>query len=236
MSFVLVAAVIFFATFTQSVSGFGSGLVAMALLPLILDLRVAAPLVALASFCAECFILLKYRRALRFHNVARLAAASLLGIPFGLLALERVGSDLILRALSIVIMLYSIYALLNLRLPEIRDRRWAYGFGFISGMLAGLYNVGGPPIVIYGACRRWSPDEFRSNLQAFFIVNSVVVIAGHALSQNYTPVVWQHFLAAAPAIIAGALAGFAAASHMNAALFRKVVFVLLLLLGLRQLF
>lgn len=235
MSFIAVAVITFLAIFTQTVSGFGSGLVAMVLLPTFIALRTAVPLVALVSLIGECLILLKYRHALNFRAVVRLAAASLLGIPIGLYALANIGGDLILRLLGLLTATYSLYALLNLRLPAIRQAGWAYGFGFVSGVLAGLYNVGGPPVVIYGTCRRWSPDEFRSNLQAFFIVNSLVVIAGHMLSQNYTLEVGQYFLVALPAVVAGTLAGVIAARYINPLAFRRLVFFVLLLLGLRML-
>ena len=233
MSFVLVAVVTFFAIFTQSVSGFGLGLVSMALLPAFLDIQIAVPLVTLIAICVEITLLLRYRHSFNLRAVGRLSVASLLGIPIGLLALKQVEGDLILRVLGILIALYAVYALLNFRLPTIHNQRWAYGFGFISGILTGLYNVGGPPLVVYGSCRNWSPDEFRGNLQGMFILTSVLVIVGHTLSHNYTPVVWQHFLAAVPAIAAGLLVGILAGRHINPAVFRKIVFLILLLLGLR---
>jgi hypothetical protein len=235
MSAIIVASIFFLAAFTQSVSGFGLGLVSMALLPLMIDVRVAVPLVTLAAICVEFTLLLRYRRALNLRAVTRLVVAALVGIPIGLFALKNVDGQIILRLLGVVLAVYAAYALLNLRLPAIQNQRWAYGFGFVSGILTGLYNTGGPPLVIYGTCRRWSPDEFRGNLQGIFIITSCLTIAGHALSQNYTSTVWQHFLAAVPAILAGLLIGYFAARHINPTTFRKIVLVLLGLLGLRLL-
>jgi uncharacterized membrane protein YfcA len=235
MPFVLVFAIVFLAVFTQSVIGFGLALVAMALLPLVIDLRIAVPMVTLIAICVEIVLLLRYRHAFRFHAVARLSAAALVGIPIGLVALKHVDGAIILRVLGAVIAGYAVYALLNLRLPTIQRPQWAYGFGFASGILSGLYNTGGPPLVIYGTFRRWSPDEFRGNLQGIFVVSSVTTIIGHVLSQNYTPLVWQYFFAALPALVAGLLSGFFAARHINPVTFRKIVLVGLLLLGLRLL-
>lgn len=235
MPLVLVAAVTFLAIFTQTVSGFGAGLVAMALLPAVLDIRLAVPLVALVTFIGECLILLRFRHTLNIRAVARLSAAALLGIPVGLLALEHIDSTAILRVLGLFLAAYSVYALLSPRLPEIRDGRWAYGFGFVSGVLSGLYNTGGPPVVIYGTCRRWPPDAFRSNLQGFFIVNSIVVITGHALAQRYTGTLWPYIVAALPALAAGLVAGFVAARHIHPLVFRRLVFIVLLILGIRLL-
>lgn len=235
MSFVIVASIVFLAALTQSVSGFGLGLVALALLPTVLDLRIAVPLVTLVAICVEFLLLLRYRHALNFRAVTRLVVAALVGIPIGLFALKNVDSPITLRLLGIFIAGYAAYGLLNLTLPIIHNQRWAYGFGFVSGILTGLYNTGGPPLVIYGTSRRWSPDEFRGNLQGIFLITSCFTITGHALSHNYTEIVWQHFLAAVPAIIAGLLLGFFAARYIHAQTFRKIVLALLFILGLRLL-
>jgi len=63
-----------------------------------------------------------------------------------------------------------------------------------------------------------------------------MVIGGHALSQNFTPPVWQDYLLALPAIGLGLWLGFRLDRYMNPALFRKIVLVLLVILGLRLIF
>jgi len=50
--------IIFLAVFTQSLSGFGSALVAMALLPALIGIHQAAPLVALVMATIEIFLLI----------------------------------------------------------------------------------------------------------------------------------------------------------------------------------
>jgi len=78
-----VALVVFVAGFTQSLSGFGSALVAMAVLPGLLGLRTAIPLVAMIAMSVEATLLLRYRSALNLRAVWRLAVASLIGIRWG---------------------------------------------------------------------------------------------------------------------------------------------------------
>jgi hypothetical protein len=67
-----VIAILFLGTFTQSVTGFGVGLVSMALLPVIVPLQTASPLVALAALTLEGVLLLRYRSA---FNLCGLRAA-----------------------------------------------------------------------------------------------------------------------------------------------------------------
>ena len=234
MSELLIALVIFLSVFTQSLTGFGSALVAMAVLPAMLGIQVAVPLVALMGLTIEVSLLLRYHAAFRLQAVWRLVAASIVGIPLGLLGLRQVDENIVLVILGGILVSYSLYALLNLRLPLMKHPAWAYGIGFLAGMLGGAYNTSGPPVVIYGDAQRWEPAEFKSNLQGFFLVTSLFVIAGHAISGNLTSPVGRSYLLALPVILLGIVAGTRLDGRLNPALFRKMVLVLLIVMGARM--
>lgn len=232
----LVSLVIFLAVFTQSLTGFGSALVAMALLPALIGIRTATPLVALVGLTIEVALLLRYHAAFRLKSVWRLIVASLVGIPLGLLVLRRGDEHLALAILGCVLVGYALYALFEKPLPRLKSNAWAYSTGFAAGMLGGAYNTSGPPVVIYGDAQRWPPAEFKSNLQGFFFVTNIFVIAGHALSGNLTYRVWIGYLWVLPAIALGILLGMWLASRINPAVFRKLVLVLLIVMGVRMIF
>jgi hypothetical protein len=225
--------VIFFAVFTQSLTGFGVALVAMSLLPEMIGIQTATPLVALVAMTLESFLLLRYRTALNLKAILPLMAASAVGIPIGLIAFKYVDEEVFLTLLGVVLAGYGLYGLFKFRLPELHSRLWAYGAGFLAGVLSGAYNTGGPPVVVYADCKRWSPSVFKSNLQGLFLFNDVFVITGHALSQNFTPLVWKTYLWALPAIALGILAGTSLDRYLNPESFRKVVLVLLVVMGIR---
>jgi uncharacterized membrane protein YfcA len=232
----LIIAVVFLAVFTQSVSGFGVALVSMALLSQLAGLRVATPLVALIALSLELLLLFHYRRAVELKAVWRVAIASVVGIPLGVIAFEQVAEKFALAVLGVVIAGYALYTLFRLKLPRLAHPGWAYGFGLAAGMLGGAYNTSGPPVIIYGDCRRWLPIEFKGNLQGFFVVNSVFVVVSHALARNLTPPVWQLYLLALPAVGLGLVAGLSLDRYLNPQRFRQLVLWLLVLLGLRLIF
>jgi len=232
----VVALIIFLAVLTQTVTGFGSALVSMALLTQIVGIQVAAPLVALMAGTIELILLVRYRQALRLSAVWRIAVASVVGIPLGILALRQVNERVVLTLLGLVILGYAVYALTNPRLPELKQPGWAFGFGFLAGLLGGAYNVSGPPAILYGSSQRWSAAEFKSNLQGFFLLNDALVIAGHAWSSHLTPAVWENFRIAVPAIALGLVAGLVLERFINPAVFRRMVLWLLILMGARLIF
>ena len=232
----LVALIIFLATFVQSSVGFGLALVSMPLLVPLLGIQTASPLVALVSMMAELAILFRYRHALNLRALAPLTIAAVIGIPIGVLALRSIDAVIITTLLGVILILYGIYALFSPNLPELNHKAWAYGFGFVAGMLGGAYNTSGPPVIMYGNVRRWPPEEFKSNLQGFFIVVGLVIIVVHAFSGNITSEVWNNVFYSLPGIAVGLIAGFLLSKRINAELFRKIVLVLLIVLGVRLLF
>jgi uncharacterized protein len=233
MYFIIVAVVLFASAFTQTLTGFGSALVSMSILPSLLGITVASPLVAFMAITLESILLIRLRGSFNLRAVWRMSAAALVGIPIGLALARSVSEDLVLAVLGLVLIGYSLYALIAPRLPELKHPAWAFVFGFFGGILSGAYNVAGPAAVIYGNCRRWSPDEFRSNLQAFFLINDTFVLINHGLAGNLKPIVWTYYLAALPAIVLGIFFGLKLDRRINPDVFRKMVQVLLIVMGLR---
>ena len=231
----LISLIIFLGAFTQSLTGFGSALVAMAFLPPLLGLGVSSPLVAGTALGLEALMLIRYRESLKIDSIWRVLAASLIGAPLGVYFLSRADENIALFVLGIIISGYAIYALFGFRLPELTHPLWAWTTGLVSGMLGGAYNTSGPPVVIYGNCRRWDAGEFKSNLSGFFVINSVMVTASHFFSGNYTAETTRFFWFAIPAMLLGFLAGQALDRWISPESFRKMVLVLLVVLGLRLL-
>jgi len=225
--------VIFMAAMTQSLTGFGSALVAMALLPHHIGLRASASLVSLIALSIEIVLLLRYRQAVSLREVKPLVAASFVGILIGIYLLRRIDGSVMLVLLGLVIAIYGIYALLDWKLPELRQPAWAYAAGLLAGMLGGAYNTSGPPVILYADCRRWPPSEFKGNLQGFFLTNSVFVVTAHLLSKDLTPDIWRTYLIALPFIALGILTGTLLDRALPPEAFRKIVLLALVVMGIR---
>lgn len=230
----LVAAITLFAAFVQAVTGSGLALIAMPFLVQALDPVAAAALVALMALTTQLIMTTRYRRAIRIGALWRLALGSVAGIPIGVLALSRLDERVILTLLGVLLVAYALYGLFNFRLPRIEGTGWQYVFGFVSGLLHGAYNTGGPPYVIYGMCACWEPQTFKGNLQGLLMVNSISVIAAHIVAGHYTRLVFENYLVAAPMIVLGALIGFWLDRYLNPGLFRRLVLALLLVIGARM--
>ena len=237
----IVAFIIFLAVFTQSLSGFGFALVAMTFLPALIGIHQATPLVALVMATIEIFLLIHYRKALKITAIWPIIAASIAGIPLGIFFLSHMDEKITMAVLGFIIVSYSLYALMEaftnlIRLPELKHAAWAYLAGFFAGILGGAYNTSGPPVIIYGHSKRWPPAEFKSNLQGFFVISSLIIVLGHAWNHNFSATIWGYFLWSIPAMIVGMIAGTRLDKYIKPEIFRRVVLLLLLIMGMRLIF
>lgn len=220
------------AMFVQTSAGFGSALIAMPLLAAMVGTRTAAPLFALSFVCIAVVITYRYRHELQFKNFWRLQVAGLIAIPIGVNILSQWDEQITLFIYGLFVIAYALYALLGFQPPRLKSRYWQFGLGFIAGMVSGAYNTSGPVYVIYGDSQKWSPFEFKGNLQALFFINSVFTTINHFIAGNVTSDVLNLWVYAVPGVAVGIALGFAMDKYIKPEPFRKVVQVLLLLIGI----
>jgi uncharacterized protein len=222
--YALLAAVIFCAAFTQGVIGFGSGLVAMALIPLFMDLQDAVPIVALVGLVLNSVILVQLRAHLDRKKVLPLIGGALLGVPLGVLALRHLDPGPLKLMLGVLLIIYVATSIFG---PKDRPRavhdRWGYLAGFVGGGLGGAFCTSGPPVVLYITLKDWTPDAIKATLQAFFLAISVTQIpmlaATGILGVEHLPL----SATALPVLLIGIYAGTRVYDRIDPTLFRRVI-------------
>jgi uncharacterized membrane protein YfcA len=222
--------------FVRSAIGFGDALIAMGLLTDWVGLQTATPLVALISTLISLSILASQWQQVNIKAVIPLLLSTGIGIPIGLVVLKFAPEAIARALLGVMLVAYGAYGLSGLKLPRMATDRWAGLFGLIAGVLGGAYNTNGPPIVIYGTLRRWDPEQFRLTLQSYFFFANFLILAGHAVSGLWTVQVWSLVVLSLPAVALSIWLGGLVNRRIKPALFEKLVFALLLILGLLSLF
>ena len=199
----LVLLIAFLSTFARSSVGFGDALVAMPLLTIVLGIRMATPLVGLMAATMSALILLQSWRDVEFADAWRLVLASFAGMPLGILLIRVAPVGWVTGGLGGLLIVFGLYALLRPVLPDLPNARWVYLFGALAGALGAAYNTNGPPVVVYGALRRWLPVRFRATLQGFFLPSGFAIVLSHAAGGLWN---WQVFhlfaFSLAPMIVA----------------------------------
>ena len=112
-----------------------------------------------------------------------------------------------------------------------KSDRPAWLFGFWSGVLGGAYGMNGPPLVIYGALRRWSPEHFRATLQGYFLPASLMGMAGYWLAGLCAPALFRLYFLSLPGALAAIFLGRAINQWMKGRPFVLYIHVGLIVVG-----
>jgi uncharacterized membrane protein YfcA len=196
-------------------------------------IRVAAPLAVLVSVIVAGVIVVQDWRHVQVRSAGGLILASLPGIPLGVLLLARGNEHAVKSVLGLIIVAFSIFSLLRKTTLHLAadHLQWLIGCGFLSGVLGGAYGMNGPPLAVYGALRRWSPQHFRATLQGYFLPASLAGLIGYAALGLWSSEVTRYFLWSLPGVAVAILAGRAINHRLKGDGFLKFVYVGLMIVG-----
>jgi hypothetical protein len=230
---VVILVVVFVATLIRSTFGFGEALIAVPLLALTLPVTVASPLAVLLSITIAAIVVVQDWHKIHLRSAGWLLLPTFAGIPLGVALLTSSHQHLVKAVLALVIMAFSGYFLIGRSPLRLYDdhRAWLLGCGFLAGVLGGAYGMNGPPLVVYGAMRRWSPQHFRATLQGYFLPASIVAMAGYRFSGLWRPAVTHDYLIALPAMIPAVFLGRFLNHRLRGESFLKYVHAGLICIG-----
>jgi uncharacterized membrane protein YfcA len=219
--------IVFVATLIRSAFGFGEALVAVPLLAFSIPLEVAAPLAVLVSITIAAVVVVQDWKHIHLRSTGWLVLSTLFGIPLGLLLLTSSHQRIVKAALGAIIIAFSVYSLIGRSPLELnRDSRgWLLACGFCAGILGGAYGMNGPPLVIYGAMRRWSAQHFRATLQGYFLPASIIGMSGYWLAGLWTPAVTHYYLLSLPATLLGVFLGRVINHRLHGEAFLKYIYL-----------
>ena len=223
-----IAGCIAFASFAQTLSGFGFSLLAVPLMTLVVSPRdavVVATILASVSTTSQALI---DRKHVDRSIAKRLILASYAGMPFGLLAFIFVSETGLRLVLGVVVVSA---AVLLLRGFQLRDESHSFDWllGMVSGFLSTSTSTNGPPLVFLMQARQLTPSTFRATINTVFaVVNAgalaLFITAGKVNSNNLSGVA-----VALPALGAAMCLGYAVRRKITQERFNSLVIVLLFL-------
>ena len=228
---IALAAIILAAGLLQGLTGFGFVLIALPLLDLFLPLKTIIPLVCLLALCVSLMLSIQLRKTIAFRCIALLFAATVPAIPLGVYVLKHIPSEYLAISLSLLMISFTAYQLLNNPAPRSLGRPWTMLAGFLSGVLGGSIGAGGPPVIIYSALQPWSKDQAKGTLAFYFLISGATVSSMHTVSGLVTGEVLHLFLISLPSLAVGLFLGLFIYKRMSDIGYRKLAFILVFALG-----
>ena len=206
-------AILFLAAAVQSITGFGFGLLALALLGLVMDVRGASAAIAVVALFLNLLLFAKYWRAFRLQRVWPMIVATAVFAPVGVIFLERAPSGSLLVVLGLV-MLASFF---QMRFAPSRARQpWHPVYlgvpcGVVGGWVGGAFGTGGPPLVAFLITQEFPMPRYVASLQVAFGLSAAARVASLAQTGFFTPPTILQITAGCGAALIGMAVGLAVA-------------------------
>ena len=225
-------AVMFIAYIVLAVGGFGSALISIPLLALLLPVKLVIPVVLVVDFIATASTGLRFRRDVAIGELKPIIVPMMIGLAAGVTLLVQLPARWILLALGLFIFGYGAYSLFTRARAREYSKWWSLPVGLSGGVISGLFGMGGPMYVIYLSGRIAEPARLRATLSTMFTLNTGVrlvlfLITGLLLQHD----VWIAALYLFPFMALGMYVGHRLHVRMTAAQIGRVISVLLLFTG-----
>ena len=220
----------------KGIFGIGFPVVAMAILPLFVTPITAITVIALPIVVTNIqqlfsekewkHIILKYR-----YMAISMMLASFLSSQI----LTQISVDLITAVIGFALALFAIYSLFNFTLPITSRPLWQIFAGASSGLLSGMTGIQSTAI-IYFASLSISRNEFVGAVGYIFLVGglglSIGLINNNLLNSNSAIISVVAILFS----VIGFKLGSLLRPYISSILFKKMLFVTMLLIGIKQIY
>lgn len=222
---ILIALVLLAASFVQSVTGFGLGILAMIFLPGLMLFKEANVLCSMMSIVTSGLVVLAMRRHINLKNLLFPLIGSLFANYFGVRFVTRTDSHVLTLLFGIVLVVLSIYFFFFSGKIKIKPT-WYAGLscGIFSGVLTALFSAGGPPVVIYFMQSEENTDRYLATISVFFVLSNLIAVCMKAASGFVTKNVLIAFLLGLLGMFAGSFLGKKTRDKTNASVLRKMVY------------
>lgn len=240
LTLILLVGAVILCTFTlEGISGFGSTVLALPFVSMLIGVENAVPLLSSLSIMLALFILCRSWRKVDFKEYGFIVLHVGLGVPIGLTLMDFLPKTWLLGLLVLFMFFTGIKGLWSLRkkaetVPEITsgkswfDRLVLFGGGIIQG----AFSSGGPLIIIYAAGKLPEKSVFRATLAALWLTtNTAMVTKWTLVNKVWTPELLETLFAALPFIGGGMVLGNFLHNKVNQHHFKVLIYSVLLAAG-----
>lgn len=165
-----VVAVLTLAGLVQGLTGFGFGMVAMGLLPLVIELKEAQAIITVTNIMV-CVLMVGVKlRDVEWPGARRLLLGAIVGVPLGFSLFELLPYVWVTRLLGLTLCTMVLFDSLIARRMQWQLPPWVgWCGGLFGGVLGGAFNIGGPPIVAYVYSQPWTKQQQVATLSMVFL-------------------------------------------------------------------
>lgn len=222
----------------QATTGFGFGILCMAVFPYILPSYLQAT--AVSSICAatmSSMVAIRFRKHINFKIILPLFIGYSVASVWSIHYAKAQSEGLMIKLLGAVLIIVSIYFMFFSGKFRIKPTFInGVAAGAIGGVGSGMFSIGGPPVVIYLMSAISDKDEYRACSLAYFAIGSWYVTAARWLNGVFDAQTVYLWLIAIGALCVGTYIGNRIFDRINAGTLKRLVYCVMAISGITMLF
>lgn len=232
----LVALIIVFAHFVETITGFGATVIALALAVHLIPIKTLVVALVLIGWLQSAWIVARGFRHIRWDIFfKRILLFSAFGLPFGIWGFSELASSQLKIALGIFVMAVASLELFRLYRKSPASKPMSAWKGFIllfgGGFFHGLFASGGPLIVYYSSRQIEGKKSFKATISLLWLILNTVLIISYLLGSKMEGQSLRLAIYLLPALAVGIFLGEIFHAKIEESAFRKFVYVILFLTG-----
>ena len=233
-----IGAIALAAGFVHSAIGFGFGIVAISLVPMVLDVKTAHVVVSLSSVPMLVAAAWTYRHGSETRSLLEALIGAAIFLPVGFFLFENSSLEWLIRGTGLAILIFVVGSLRDRPTVDVETKQQGRCFvaGGIAGFLAGAVSIAGPPIAAFALKQNWPQHQFKTFvtqcLLLIAIYKSVILAARGFIVEGIA----IQAIAAAVCSMVGVHLGARLSARIPATGFKWLVAVALILVGLWMIF
>ncbi len=224
-------AIILFAFFFRSFSGFGGALLSIPLLALLFPLKFIVPVESCLEVALSILLVPGAIRKVAPANLLRLLAGAVPGSLVGVLLLASWTNRPMEIILGVAVIGVGLFFLRNTPSRAVVSSRWGLVAGFAGGLLGGMFGTSGPAYVAFLSSQALDKAAFRATLIVLFAVEYAWRLGLYAHQGLLDTQGLQLALTLVPALVAATLLGHFVHLRVGEKVFRRWAAVFLLVSG-----
>jgi uncharacterized membrane protein YfcA len=231
----LLGCILVLAHTAETILGFGSTLIALALSVHLLPLETLVPMLVIFGLLQSIWLVSRWFRYIEWRIlILQILPLAIAGMVIGILSREIADEDIlkmVLGAFIIVVSLAELAILFIKRAPG-GQLRWYYRIPLLmgGGIFHGLFATGGPPIVYYASRQFQVQENFRATLSMLWLILNVGLIIGFLVGGQLNLDRLEMAAMVFPGLIIGIIIG--SLIRVKEFWFKALTYILLLLSGL----
>ncbi len=208
---IFVFLVLFIGSIVQGVSGFGFGLFAMGLLPIIFTLKDSTLLVLSLTLIVSLSIVLRIYKYIEIKGLFIILSAALTGRIISFFLLTSFGEmdslKTVLGFFLIGMVIYLLFSKKETNSPFMMKPIIPIILGFTGGVVGGVFAVGGPFFVFYFLMIYEEKHRYNANLQSTYVLTSLFSLILHGINGDFTSSFYLYFFTGIISVLLGTSLG-----------------------------